>query len=99
MNAGIFSIFLLLLLTSWAALPAWAWATWASRRNPYVRARQPAWLVAELTYSTLAATIICIDEMLRCRELVLPCRLIKLVAALNVVVMPALVVFRSLQLW
>lgn len=98
-NIIVFGSFSLLLVTAWTVLVQWAWATWANRRNPYARARQPAWLVAEMTFSTYTTTIICLDEMLRCHGLRLPCRLVKVAAVQTVFGAPALVLWRSLQLW
>lgn len=90
-NAGLFSAFLLLLLLAWVVIPSWAWATWSCRYNPYARARHPAGLVAEMATSTFAITTICLDEMLRCLRLSLPCRLIKVTAALHAIVVPTVV--------
>jgi hypothetical protein len=91
--------FKLYLALAWTIMPLWAVSTWRSRRSLYVRVRQPLCLIADIALTLAVINLISIKELLLLSGRDMPCQLTNAAAALNMVVLPGVMLWRSLHMW
>lgn len=91
--------FRLYLIMAWTIMPLWAVSTWRYRRSLYVRVRQPLCLLADIALTLTVINLISTKELLLLSGRDMPCQLTNAAAALNMVVLPGVMLWRSLHMW